>query len=347
MATRHSHPDAALRRPRPRMSPRSVDTAALTRRLTTRDRWLIRLLYDHDVLTTNQLVALTDRARRVITERLATLHALGIVDAFRPYATVGTSPFHYTLGPAGVAVLAAERVTSARALGWRTDSNARIAHSPWLAHDVGRNDLMVALAADHHRRPENRMTLWAGERVCEALWGDHIHPDAYIHVTHTPTEGGRRRTVACFVEYDTGSMRPERVDSKLAGYANLAASVHPPVATLVLVHAPTPAREKALRHLLGPTAAALDVPVATTNAEAYAADSAAADVWLPIGNRADRAGLFGLREAFPQAGPAPVAPGTWAADPSDPHVHSALAWPPTPPLPPAVVTGPASPTETS
>ncbi|WP_406292287.1 replication-relaxation family protein [Embleya sp. NBC_00896] len=330
----------ALRRPRPHMTPRNADVAALTHRLTARDRWLIRLLHDHDVLTTNQIIALTGRARRATTRRLSTLHSLGILDAFRPFLTTGSSPYHYTLGPAGAAILAAERAVDVRALGWRPDATSRIAHSPWLAHDVGRNDFMVRLAADHHR-PENRMTLWAGEHVCKALWADHIHPDAYAHITHTPTDGGRRRTVAFFLEHDTGSMRPERVDAKLTGYADLAASTHPPTSTLVLVHASTPGREKTLRALLGPTSTSLGVPVATTNATAHAADSPLADVWLPIGTRAERTTLLGLRQAFPQAGPAPVAPGTWTPDATDPQTHGALPWPPTPPLPPSAV-GPAA-----
>ncbi|MGH9005196.1 MAG: replication-relaxation family protein, partial [Acidimicrobiia bacterium] len=41
--------------------------------------------------------------------RLVILHRLGVVDRFRPHRRHGSAPYHYVLGPAGAAVLAAER----------------------------------------------------------------------------------------------------------------------------------------------------------------------------------------------------------------------------------------------
>ena len=75
--------------------------AALTGRLTDRDRTLCRLLHQHRVLTTPQLIDLAFPSRNAAEHRLAILHQLGVLDRFRPHHTPGSAPYHYVLGSPG------------------------------------------------------------------------------------------------------------------------------------------------------------------------------------------------------------------------------------------------------
>jgi hypothetical protein len=61
--------------------------AALAGRLTDRDRTLCRLLHQHRVLTTPQLIDLAFPSRNAAEHRLAILHQLGVLDRFRPHHT--------------------------------------------------------------------------------------------------------------------------------------------------------------------------------------------------------------------------------------------------------------------
>src|SRR6266536_2060534 len=101
----HARPSRTLKAPR---------TAAerfttLAGRLTERDRRLCRLLWDHKVLTTYQVIALCFPSRYAATHRLLLLVRLGVLDRFRPFRLTGSAPFHYVLGELGAHVLAAER----------------------------------------------------------------------------------------------------------------------------------------------------------------------------------------------------------------------------------------------
>ena len=82
--------------------------AALAARLTARDRWLLRMLHEHRVLTTTQITELAFGTTRAATARMATLYQCRAVDRFRPLAAAGSSPLHFVLDEAGAAVLAAE-----------------------------------------------------------------------------------------------------------------------------------------------------------------------------------------------------------------------------------------------
>ncbi|MFE3205579.1 replication-relaxation family protein [Embleya sp. NPDC059237] len=330
----HTTQRPARRRARTTRTGRTLDGVGLAVRLTARDRWLIHALFDHEVLTTVQIALAAHTGLRSTQRTLRRLYDLGVVDSFRPYLEAGSAPEHYTLGAAGAVVLAAERAVDLPGLGWRADRSARIAHSPWLGHTLGRNDLMIRLAAERHRDPARRLTLWACERICATLWGDHVHPDAYAHYRHHPAADPRHgAAVAFFLEYDTGTTALARVDAKLAGYAGLAATTHPRTPTLVLIHTSTPRREAALRARLQPTAARLDVPVATTHHALTTGGSLADAVWLPLTGTAARTTLLELPTHHRNLAPAPTPPGTWTSDP-DATDSGALRWPPAPPLPP-------------
>src|ERR1700730_19328362 len=82
--------------------------AALAARLTARDRWLLRMLHEHRVLTTTQITELAFGTTRAATARLLTLYTHQAIDRFRPLARTGSAPWHFVLGPAGAHVLAAD-----------------------------------------------------------------------------------------------------------------------------------------------------------------------------------------------------------------------------------------------
>jgi hypothetical protein len=316
--------------------------AELSARLTARDRWLLRMLHEHRVLTTAQVTQLAFGTTRAATARMTTLYQYRAVDRFRPLAPAGSSPLHFILDEAGAMLLAAEDGITPGDLGYRRDRSMAIALSPRLAHDTGANGIFTALAAAA-RASSGRQGLerWWGERRCAATWGGHARPDGYGRWTEQ-LPGRPAGTVDFFLEYDTGSEPLTRVTAKLAGYAALAARTG--ITTPVLFHLRSPAREAALqRRLAGPpppgirdaaSAAQIPgVPVATA-APGTSPQGPAGAAWLPAGSPGPR-----LRLA--QLAPPGIAPAVGGPDGSGPDGEEpggppgSLPWHPPDPAPPA------------
>jgi len=154
--------------------------AALAGRLTDRDRQLCRLLHEHRVLTTPQLVDLAFPSRNAAEHRLAILHQLGVVDRFRPHHTPGSAPYHYVLGPLGAALLAAHADQDPSRLGYRRDRALALAHFQRLAHLLGVNGFFAALVRAARSQPEGEAALevWWSEQRCAAQWGGWSTPTA-------------------------------------------------------------------------------------------------------------------------------------------------------------------------
>src|ERR1700735_2504444 len=147
--------------------------AALAARLTARDRWLLRMLHEHRVLTTGQITQLAFGTTRAATARLAVLYQYRAVARFRPLAPAGSSPLHFILDEAGAMLLAAEDGITAADLGYRRDRSMTIALSPRLAHDTGANGIFPALAAAARASSgQQALECWWGERRCAAAWGE-------------------------------------------------------------------------------------------------------------------------------------------------------------------------------
>ena len=227
-------------------------TAALAARLTARDRWLLRMICEHRVLTVGQVADLAFGTVRAASRRMTTLYRHRAVDRFRPLAPAGSSPMHFVLDEAGAAVLAAEDGITPAQLGYRRDRALAIALSPRLAHDTGANGIFTALAAAARASSgQASLECWWSERRCAAAWGDHARPDGYGRWREQSPGGGPPAVADFFLEYDTGTEDLPRLIAKLAGYAALAARTG--IATPVLFWVPSPAREAALRaRLAGP-----------------------------------------------------------------------------------------------
>ncbi len=294
-------PRTAIRRRRPPRPQRQRATlATLATRLTPKDLWLIEMLHEHRVLTTHHLCALTHVSRRSVNRRLRTLYFLDVVDSFRPMTPTGSAPEHYTLGRTGADVLAATRGTDLSALRWRKDLLARTAFSPTLGHDLAVNTLLATLAATHHTCPDHALALWLSSRSAARLWGDWIRPDAYAHYQHGTT------VLPFFLEHDTGTERPlARVEAKLDGYANLAATTGARPA--LLIHTSTARREGALRTRITEAAERLHLPVATSHTALTHQTAVSPPVWLPLNPTpaaSSRLPLAGLAAHWPQLTPA-------------------------------------------
>jgi hypothetical protein len=242
--------------------------AALTGRLTDRDRALCRLLHQHRVLTTPQLIDLAFPSRNAAEHRLAILHQLGVVDRFRPHHTPGSAPYHYVLGPLGAALLAAEADQEPAQLGYRRDRTLALAHSQRLAHLLGVNSFFCALARAARQDPGAALEVWWSEQRCAAQWGRLVHPDGYGRWREQQTR------VDFFLEYDRGSEPAGRLAAKLPGYLQLAQASE--IATPLLWWLPTPAREAAARQALSGSS----LPVAT--ATPHPDHTPAGPLWLPL-----------------------------------------------------------------
>jgi hypothetical protein len=266
-------PAASRVPPRPAVSFTLI--ARLAGKLTGRDRWLLRMLHEHRVLTTTQIISLGYGAPRRTAMRLGELYRLRAVDRFRPLAATGSAPYHWVLDQAGAEVLAVEDALTLAQLGYRRDRALDIAFSPRLTHTTGTSSFFTGLAAAA-RAGGGELACWWSERRCAALWGDLARPDGY-GIWRDP-DG---QAADFFAEYDTGSEDLPRVTAKLAGYRELAARTG--IATPVLFWlASGPRREQHLRSLLAAAGPVPGVPVATATPDsAQAAGGPAGAAWLP------------------------------------------------------------------
>jgi hypothetical protein len=231
--------------------------AALAAALTDRDRWLTAMLYEHRVLTTHQVQHLAFGTLSAASRRLRALYRAGVVDRFRPYATLGSHPWHYVLDHTGAALLAAHLELTVAELGYRRDSALAIAQSSRLAHTVGTNSVLCALARHAHNHDTHhaaQLEIWWSERRAATVWGDWVRPDAYARYRE------QNRTVEFFLEFDQGTEPLDRLVGKLTGYARLARTTG--IATPVLFWLPGPTRETHLLDRLRREPPG--IPVATT-----------------------------------------------------------------------------------
>ena len=91
------NPMSPLDRSRPRAWPLPAAFEILApqdRALSPTDVQLLRLLGEHQVLTTRQLVRIISQPERTVQHRLGVLDRVGLINRVRPPADVGTAPFH-------------------------------------------------------------------------------------------------------------------------------------------------------------------------------------------------------------------------------------------------------------
>ena len=320
--------------------------AALAARLTARDRWLLRMLHEHRVLTTTQITQLAFGTTRAATARLLTLYQL---PRHRPVPAPG---------PRRVRAAALRprrgrrRTSSPPRTASPPPSSATAATAPWPSPcppssptPPAPTAFFTALAAAARASAGHAaLTCWWSERRCAASWGDLARPDGYGRWPSS-TPGRAAVTADFFLEYDTGTENLPRLVAKLTGYRDLAARTG--ITTPVLFWLPTARREAALRARL-----ASPPPHGTPGAASAAAipgvPVATATPGTAAGGRAGRGGLAARRQAraAAAAGPArrrparpPPAPArrirrpAAAARPACPGIPPAPSRPPGTPCP--------------
>lgn len=189
-------PQRALRghmpqRPTPRAATTEEHHAQLAGRLTLRDRWLARMLHEHKVFTTQQIVELCYPTMRAANHRLLDLFKWRVVERFQPFVSSGTAPMHYVLDIAGSVALAYEDGLDPKQLGYRHEDAIGIAHSLRLAHTVRVNGFftsLVALSREPGARGRLIQTLRIGNR--------NSRPTQVVMMSLPPLEPVRRSNSA-------------------------------------------------------------------------------------------------------------------------------------------------------
>lgn len=352
----HRH-RAPIATPRPHSSTHHGRLAA---RLTVRDRWLLRMLHEHHVLTTPAITTMAFPSARAARLRLLQLYRWDILDRFQPLLRVGAAPMHYVLGGAGASVVAAQAGVDATTLGWRRERVLAVAHQHRLAHTVAINELFAQLVAHSGPAREPRATraapqtyrldAWWSEARLRRLVGDIVRPDAYGRLSVTPARATNPHPPArdrpdqpaafeWFLELDFGESTLAALAGKITRYAQLAAVTAP---VPVLVWLPGPRREHNARQHLRHALQSLDdprlVPIATTTPHCSIPDptepvgdalrwfTPTGPIWLPVSPPSTRTAGTGrdtdARLSFPELA------GRWPAPPTptpavDPPAHVA------------------------
>jgi hypothetical protein len=242
---------------------------AIARRITSRDRRIADALYEHRVLTAQQIYELffdsLDRAR----DRLTQLHELRVVDRFRPYRQHGSHPYYYLLDQAGALLTASERGIDPADLDYSRAKNLRLASSQQLRHQVEANGIATRLAQALRTTPGAELIEWRGQRRCAQLWGELVRPDSYLRLQLPAGQ------VALWVEHDRATETHQRLQEKLDRYEELAIALEQPITLLLTLTSDR--REHETRRSLRPPE---EVLLLTTTTMRHHADPLT-DNWLP------------------------------------------------------------------
>lgn len=256
--------------PRSRPSAIALD---YRRAITDRDRDMCLDLYNHKVLTVEQITDLHFDAVRRARRRLLKLVELGVLERFRPPRSPGSSPFHYILGPVGIEIVAAYRGVEPKELGVRLDRLRGLAYNQRLAHLLAINGFFSRLAHACRSRTGFRLAEWWSEGRCAHVWGGLARPDG-LGVVRWPAG-----SVRFFLEMDRGTENLAQLEGKLVGYHRVARFPDAPDALLFVF--PTQRREVEARKVL----AGAGMPIATATATDALSDPVG-DTWLVVGGEA-------------------------------------------------------------
>ena len=248
---------------------RTASLLSIYPHITSRDRLLLQLLDDHQVLTTGQIHRMLFSARRTCQLRLAELAALGLVERFRFSRDGGGSqPWHWMLGHNGHRFQAAAHERPEPTPRASNQTVQRLSANPHLPHLVLANEFFVRLTEYGRRHGEARLDRW---------WSEQVTTKQYRTITADghglfSVDG---MTVGFFLEADTGSEPLGRVVAKLDRYAKLIRRGGPRYPVLFWLGSEQ--REEHLHRLLA--GQHTTVPAAT----AIHASEPAARVWLARG----------------------------------------------------------------
>lgn len=251
--------------------------------LTERDVRFLDFLFEHKVLTTDQICELFFNSRPRTRDRLLRLLELGLVRRTRPQKRPGSLPYHYTLDMLGALVVAELRGIELTELGFRLDRRLGIIEGSRLRHLRDINSFLSRLTfACRHTDGEYRLVRCWSEDHCRSRWNDNVKPDALVEL-----EGPEVR-ISSFLELDRSTENRGRLTQKLGRYDLISGA--PSAPKVLLFCFPSLAREASAREVLYNCG----LTVATTTLDRHLADPLGA-VWRPL--RADhRVRLIDLRQ---------------------------------------------------
>jgi Replication-relaxation len=261
----------------------------LARHLTERDREIAMVLFEQQVLTTDQLQLLFFSSRRRAQDRLLFLYRHRVVDRFYPAAPFGLGKVqaHWLLDEAGAILVAARLGVERKKLGWqrRDDWGSH----PQLAHRLETNRFVTDLIAATLPDPSLGVTWWAGPAQAARRLDIHPHvptprPDAGFALACSAGE------VECHLEWDRATEAKQQLRRKLRAYMQVCEvwgySEWPPLNLLVVV--PNAARLAAVEEVVAglredtkfPFFTAWDVYAATV--EDLGRQGPLGHVWSPL-----------------------------------------------------------------
>ncbi|MEV6523151.1 replication-relaxation family protein [Longispora sp. NPDC051575] len=253
------------------------------RRLTPRDRALLNLLDDHQVLTTSQVADLLFGSLGAARRRLRTLEQLDLLTRYATARANGSrTELICSLGPVGEqlrpqAVMSLDDPPTP-APARRVERVARLAASPRLPGVLAANGFFAALTKASHAMPDAELLRWWSPRRTAAFFNDtDVRPDG-----HGLWRVGAR-TVGFFLQYDTGEASPREVLDRLDAYRRLACA-GPRYSVLLWV----PDQRRA-RLLLAAIGYGEDIPVAV----GVQGEGPAGSVWRLA---SERSGPYALHE---------------------------------------------------
>lgn len=251
--------------------PASDGLLAIYPHITSRDRQLLQLLDDHQVLTTDHIHRLFFHARRTCQIRLGELHRLTLLDRFRFARDGGGSqPWHWTLGHYGHRFQAAAHNRPEPTARTSRQQTQRLSANPQLAHLLTATGFGVHLSAHARRHKTARLLRWWPEATTAARFPP-ITPDGHGLWSVDGT------TVGYWLEADTGTEPLGKLAAKLDKYAQLARKGGPRYP--VLFWLPTEEREEHLHaYLRGRRPENITVATATHPTDP------AEPVWLAAGD---------------------------------------------------------------
>jgi hypothetical protein len=189
----------------------------LARHLTERDRAIALALYEHQLLTTDQLTLLFFSSKRRAQDRLRFLYDERVLDRFyppRPYG-LGKPQAHWLLDEAGAILVAASVGVERKQLGWqrRDDWGSH----PQLLHRLEAHRFLTDLISATLADGSLSVSEWCGSRSARSrLESSSAHeapiPDCGFVVETTPGP------IECYLEWDRGTETLDHLTGKLSRY---------------------------------------------------------------------------------------------------------------------------------
>lgn len=241
--------------------------------LTERDLRFLDFLFEHKVLTTDQICEMFFNSRPRTRDRLLRLLELGLIRRTRPQKRPGSLPYHYVLDILGALVVSELRGIELSELGFRLDRRLGIIEGSRLRHLRDINGFLSRLefACRHSDGQYRLVRAWSEDR-CRSRWNDNVTPDALVELE------GPDASISSFLELDRATENLDRLTQKLGRYRLIAGAPSAPKA--LLFSFPSTARETSAREALYNCG----LVVATTTLDRHLADPLGA-VWRPL--RAD------------------------------------------------------------